>query len=87
MYLYSEFDMATNLFLSINTSRKLGGKLKVTNLKRRTGNKFIDLSGNQAWNAFSRLLILIASFFFNSNALGLLFLQINKYFFKNLLLF
>ena len=48
MYLYSEFDMATNLFLSINTSRKLGGKLKVTNLKRRTSNKFIDLSGNQA---------------------------------------
>ena len=48
MYLYSEFDMAANLFLSINTSRKLGGKLKVTNLKRRTSNKFIDLSGNQA---------------------------------------
>ena len=27
---------------------KLGDELKVTNLKRQTGNEFIDLSGNQA---------------------------------------
>ena len=34
------------LFLSPHT--KLGDELKATNLKRQTGDEFIDLSGNQA---------------------------------------
>ena len=48
LYLCSEFVVASNSFLSVNTSQNWA-----TNLKRQTGYEFIDLSGNQALNMLS----------------------------------
>ena len=48
LYLRSEFVVASNSFLSVNTSQNWA-----TNLKRQTGYEFIDLSGNQALKMLS----------------------------------